>query len=391
MFIRKQLGKCATCRRFEGKPYQAPPAPPPPQFRVNEAPPFTATGIDFLGPSYVKTREANPKVWISLYTCCIVRALHLDVVPNLTSEGFMRSFRRFTARRGIPSTVATDNGGTFKPTTKEITSILTHPDVKKFFAGKRITWHFNLKKAPWWGGFFERLVKSTKKCLKKTLGTAKLTYKELLTATAEVELILNSRPLSYVSTEDIDEPLTPSHLLMGRRLLSRPEANYNKDDPDFDINLDKNDLTWRMRHLSNVMNYFWSRWRNEYPIELRESHRVEKRDGNETVTLGDIVVVQEESRPRGLWRSGKLECLISGADGQTRGAAVKVFSKKGRSTTINRPVQRPLEIRSTARETELPVDPKENDKPEVKKTRPRRAAAIEADNRRKKWIKELDL
>ena len=96
-FIRTQLGKCATCRKFEGKPYQAPPAPPLPEFRVNEAPPFTATGIDFLGPLYVKTREENPKVWICLYTCCVVRALHLDVVPNLTSEGFMRSFRRFTA------------------------------------------------------------------------------------------------------------------------------------------------------------------------------------------------------------------------------------------------------------------------------------------------------
>ena len=144
---------------------------------------------------------------------------------------------------------------------------------------------FQLEKGPLvgWGGFFEKLVKSAKRCLKKTLGTAKLTYEELLTATAEVELILNSRPLSYVSMEDIDEPLTPSHLLMGRRLLSLSEANFNKDDPDFDINLDTNDLTWRMRHLTNVMNYFWSRWRVEYPIESRESHRVEKRDGNETV------------------------------------------------------------------------------------------------------------
>jgi hypothetical protein len=83
-----------------------------------------------------------------------------------------------------------------------------------------------LEKAPWWGGFFERLVKSTKRCLKKTLGTAKLTYEELLTTTAEVEMILSSRPLSYIFTEDVEEPLTPSHLLIGRRLLSLPEPNY---------------------------------------------------------------------------------------------------------------------------------------------------------------------
>ncbi|CAB3992349.1 Hypothetical predicted protein [Paramuricea clavata] len=107
-------------------------------------------------------------------------------------------------------------------------------------------------------------------------------------------------------------------------------------------------------------------------MELRESHRVEKWNGNETVSLGDIVVVHEESRPRGLWR---------------------MEIRKGRSTTIKRPVQRlyPLEIRSTARESELPVEAKEDDKPEVTRTRPRRAVAIEADNRRKRWIEDLDL
>ena len=251
---------------------------------------------------------------------------------------------------------------------------------------------FQLGKGPLVGGFFERLVKSTKRCLKKALGTAQLTYKELLTATVEVKMILNSLPLSYVSTEDLEEPLTPSHLLTGRRLLSLPERNYNEDDPDFDINLDTDSLTRRMRHLSNVMNHFWSRWRNEYLMELREYHRVEKRHIGETVSLGDIVMVHEESRPRGLWRLGKVEGLISGADGQTRGVVVKVWPRNGRSTTIKRPVQRlyPLEIRSTDRDSEVPVEVKEDDNPEVKQ-RPRRAAAIAADSQRKGWIKELEL
>ena len=69
-------------------------------------------------------------------------------------------------------------------------------------------------------------MKSTKCCLKKTIGKVKLTYDELLTALTEVEMILNCRPLSYISTEDIEEPLTPSHLMTGRRLLSLPDAVY---------------------------------------------------------------------------------------------------------------------------------------------------------------------
>ena len=85
------------------------------------------------------------------------------------------------------------------------------------------------------GGLFERMVRSMKRCLKKTIGGAKLTYEKLMTVTVEVEMILNSRPLSFVSSEDVDEPLTPSHLLHGRRLLNLPDSVNTRDlsDPDF--------------------------------------------------------------------------------------------------------------------------------------------------------------
>ena len=75
-----------------------------------------------------------------------------------------------------------------------------------------------MEHAPWWGGFFERMVQLMKKCLRKLVGRAKLSYDELYTAVTEVEAILNSRPLTYVSASDLDEPLTPSHLIMGKRL-----------------------------------------------------------------------------------------------------------------------------------------------------------------------------
>ena len=108
-------------------------------------------------------------------------------------------------------------------------------------------WTFNLEKAPWWGGIFERLVRSVKRCLKKTIGGATLTYEELLTAVVEVEMILNGRPLSYVSGEDTEEPLTPSHLLCGRRLMSLPDSNTS-DTPYYDIDVQPQDLSRRMQH-----------------------------------------------------------------------------------------------------------------------------------------------
>ena len=262
-FVRKLLYQCVVCRKLEGRPYQAPPPPPLPEFRVKEEPPFTYVGLDFAGPLYVKNPNCNSpqqKVWICLYTCCVTRAIHLDLVPNLTTNAFLRSFRRFTARRGRPSFVVSDNGSTFKPAAREITTLLNDPGVRQHFAKEQMKWTFNLEKAPWWGGIFERLVRSMKRCLKKNIGGARLTYEELLTVVVEVEMILNCRPLSYVSSKDPEEPITPSHLLCGRRLMSLPDGNAS-DTPDYNTEIQPQDVDRRMRHLSNVMNHFWKRWR----------------------------------------------------------------------------------------------------------------------------------
>ena len=65
------------------------------------------------------------------------------------------------------------------------------------------------------GGIFERMVQSTKRCLRKIVGQSGLNYDELLKVVTEVESIINSRPLSYISSDDLEEPLTPSHFLTG--------------------------------------------------------------------------------------------------------------------------------------------------------------------------------
>ena len=133
-------------------------------------------------------------------------------------------------------------------------------------------WKFNLEKVPWWVGVFERMVKSTKRCLKKMVGQAKLTLDELHTAIVKIESITNSRPLSYMTSSDLEEPLTPSHLLVSRRVLNLPNNlgyTVNSDDEE----IDSSQLHGRSKHLANTLNHFWKRWRTEYLTELRESHR----------------------------------------------------------------------------------------------------------------------
>ena len=403
-FVRKLLYKCVICRKLEGRPYQAPPSPPLPEFRVKECPPFAYTGVDFAGPLYVKNQTGpQQKVWICLYTCCVTRAIHLDLVPNLTTSAFLRSLRRFSARRGTPLLMVSDNGKTFKSAAQEIKRLMNDPGVKQYLAKARMKWSFNLERAPWWGGIFERLVRSVKRCLKKTIGGAILTYEELLTVVVEVESILNCRPLSYVSSEDPEEPLTPSHLLCGRRLMSLPDSNTS-DSQDYDIDVQPQDLSRRTQHLSNVLNHFWKRWQNEYLIELRNAHRHQSQnDASTAISIGDVVVVHEENQLRGNWRLGKILDLIAGADSCIRGAVVEVRSKGGKSVKLKRPVQRlyPLEI-----QCEVPVqqasqdhssqhpDPvtctTEVERPVAGQSCPRRAAAVEADRRRKTWLEDLN-
>lgn len=171
---------------------------------MKEEPPFSCTAIDFARPLYIKTHGVtkSSKTWICLYTC-VTRAIHLDIVPDLSTSTFILSLKQFCARRGLPCQILLDNGKTFKAVSKVVKAIVDNQDVKLYLSQIGVKWCFNLEKAPWWGGVFERLIKSVKRCLRKVVGQAKFTYDELITAVREVEAILNSRPLSYVSSEDL--------------------------------------------------------------------------------------------------------------------------------------------------------------------------------------------
>lgn len=121
----------------------------------------------------------------------------------MTTATFIRCVKRFAARRGLPHCFLSDNAKTFKGAAKSLKAICDHPDTRSYLSNCGIEWKFNLEKAPWWGGVFERLIKSTKRCLRKVVGTARFLYDEMHTAVVEIEAIVNSRPLSYVHPDDL--------------------------------------------------------------------------------------------------------------------------------------------------------------------------------------------
>ena len=134
-----------------------------------------------------------------------------------------------------------------------------------------------------------------------------------------------------MTSSDLEEPLTPSHLLIGRRVLNLLDnLGYLVSPDDEDFTIDSSQLDRRSKHLTNTLNHFWKRWRTEYLTELRESHRQSNHDSStkHPIKVGDVVVVHNESLPRGFWKLGRIQGVIAGRDGKIRGAIVKVASRK---------------------------------------------------------------
>ena len=407
------LFRCTICRRYEGATLKGPPPPPLPEFRVKEEPAYTYTGVDFAGPLFVRSTgtssDSSCKVWICLFTCLVTRAIHLDIVNDLSTGAFVRCLKRFAARRGLPLKFLSDNGKTFKAAARFLDVVFKDDTVQEYLSARGIQWIFNVECAPWWGGVFERMVRSTKRCLRKMVERANFTQDELLTAVVEIEAVINSRPLSYVSSADLEEPLTPSHLVVGRRLLNLPDYLgyvYDPDDEDFEVNASQ--LKRRMKHLANVLNHFWKRWRTEYLSELRECHQysaAKKTSYHPSVSCGDIVIVHDESIPRGFWKLEQVQEVHSGPDGLPRSALVRVVTRDRQHTLLKRPLQLlyPLEI-DRAEPPAVPskdvsghdvavtrVDQNQNIDVPVPKRYPVRAAAEKANQRLKVWAQEQQI
>ena len=155
-FVKKTIAGCTVCRRYEGRGYRVPPQADLPEFRLSQEPAFTGVGDDYAGPLYIKesNRSDLKKMYVLLFTCCSTRAVHLELATDLSADEFIRCLGRFTARKGIPDIIVSDNAKTFKSAAKILRKVLSYPNVKRFLAGRRIAWGFNVDRAPWWGGFF---------------------------------------------------------------------------------------------------------------------------------------------------------------------------------------------------------------------------------------------
>ena len=295
----------------------------------------------------------------------------------MEAETFLMCLRHFVSRRGTPSLIVSDNAQNFKTSKNILKEIFDSEKVRSYLLQKKIDWDFIQAKSPWWGGFYERLIQVVKRVLRKLLRNARLSYEEFLTVLTESECTINSHPLTHMTSDEFDGvPLTPSHLLYGRRIQSLPDAQP-KTDKDFNS---REFITRRMRYVSVLPGHFWKRFNKEYLLSLREFHNLAiKGCSFDVISKGTVVSVQEDNQPRGSWKLGKIEEVYTGNDGKVRGSKVKVITNTGKPSFINRPINRlyPLEVvesNSKSNIEHFDVKPKEN-----VRVRPIRNAALNAD------------
>ena len=290
---------CVTCQRHNSRPLSQVTAPLPTD-RLTQSPPFSVTGVDYAGPLYCSNTDGK-KHYVLLFTCGVTRAIHLELVDSLNLDDFLLAFRRFVSRRALPNIIYSDNAKTF-----QAASALIHREV----SGMTVKWKFICPLSPTWGGWWERLVRSVKLSLRKSIGKSTLSRSELETVLHESEACINSRPLTQLN--DTGMILTPSHFLIGR---GSPLASH-----EMEALAQVSSLNILKQNEDYAIKQFWNLWEKEY---LRNLPSCKTKSINNKLKEGSIVIIRDENKKKMDWPLGIVTKLHRGLDGNTRAVEIK--------------------------------------------------------------------
>ncbi|KAH0947926.1 hypothetical protein HN011_000618 [Eciton burchellii] len=157
-----------------------------PEARVNLSLPFSHTEVDYAGPfgiiPFVGRGQRTRKHYVALFVCLATKAIHLEVVEDYTTAGFLAAFRRFVSRRGLPAHMYSDNGTNFHGADRELRTSLqairSDATLQANLANDGVQWHFIPPAAPHFGGLWEAGVKSFKFHLRRVIGSRTLSKAE---------------------------------------------------------------------------------------------------------------------------------------------------------------------------------------------------------------------
>ena len=333
--IRRLIHRCKRCARMKATLAQQSMGDLPAS-RVTPCRPFKKCGVDYAGPFTLKSMTPRStkttKAWVSLFVCFATRAIHLELVSGLSTEAFLAALRRFIARRGLSSDIYSDCGSNFVGASNELKKLFkehleeNHNElIANELAKRNIQWHFNPPGAPHMGGLWEAGVKSFKHHFYRLIGNVKLNFEEMTTVITEIEAILNSRPLTPLSTDPDDlQPLTPGHFLTGDALNALPA-------PDLTSTQMNRLSRWQLTQ--QITQNFWKRWSNEYLTRLQQRPKWAK--SSEDIKVGDLVLIKDPDLPPLHWKLGRIKEVHPGSDNK-----VRVVTIKTQTGTLKRPIHK---------------------------------------------------
>ena len=320
--VKSLIGKCVNCKRLRNKP-ETQLMGQLPEERLTRTPAFTHVGADIFGPFHVKDRRTELKRWGLLITCLYSRAVHIEVLEDMSSDSLIQALRCFMAIRGPVQTIVCDNGTNLVGAKNDLTKQfdIARPDLRQYLQQNRIVFKFNSPNASHQGGATERLIRSVRAVLNGMALKFKhrMDTKSLRTVFHEAANIVNNRPLSSTSiTSPEDGIYTPNHLLTMKAstLVAPPPGDFPEE------NLYSR-TRWKISQ--RVAEEFWMAWKTEYlsSIVTRQKWKTER----ENIKVGDIVMVIEENMARSDWRIGKITQTLPGKDGLVRNVEVTLGSK----------------------------------------------------------------
>ncbi|XP_070508892.1 uncharacterized protein [Chironomus tepperi] len=320
--INKVIHQCVRCFKASPKCQGQIMGDFPPD-RVNPSFVFEKVAIDYAGPIIIKAGKIRNstamKSYIALFKCMTTKAIHLELLTDLTTVAFMATFDRFISRRGLPTDVYSDNATCFEGANNEIKKFDKDfkNQVQECYNSKNIKWHFITPRAPHMGGFWENGVKQMKYYLKRVLTDRILTYEEFSTLLCKIEAILNSRPITPISEDPNDfQALTPGHFLIGRPLNSKLERNM--------VDKQTSQLKrWDM--IQQAQQLFWKHW---YTDIINAQLRPKNSQNEIKYCLNDLVLIMDSNVPSMKWKLGRIINLHPGRDGKIRNVTIKTSTSK---------------------------------------------------------------
>ena len=317
---------CVTCRKLRGT-QQQPKMADLAEARLLPAPPFSHIGVDVFGPWGVVTRKTRgvntqAKRWAVIFTCMAIRAIHIEVIEEMSASSFINALRRFTALRGEVRVIYSDCGTNFVGATSEMNINvidINDSNLQNYVLKNGIQWKFNPPHASHMGGSWERLIGVSRKILDSLLSDPKvhrLTHEVLTTLMAEVCSIVNARPLTDISSDPQSPVLLTPATLLTMKTTHIVDSFVIEEFTGKDLFKDQ----WRcVQHLSNC---FWKRWKGEYLSSLQQRKKWQQDERN--LHEGDIVLLRDKTVHRNDWPMGIIQKTYESDDSRVRKITVCV-------------------------------------------------------------------